>query len=87
MTFIELAKKAWPGATDELADAILWNRTPFPFDKSPRVLFKAIAGARRAAANGRQLCEFCNWQVADGWCCNRCKSSLAPNDNREGGKG
>lgn len=30
MTWIELAKKYFPDASDELADAILWEFTAFP---------------------------------------------------------
>jgi len=60
MTFLELAKAAMPGASDAQADYALWNHTPFPFDKRPRVLFKKISGYRRACANGLQLCGTCD---------------------------
>lgn len=77
MTFLELAKKALPGATDAQADYALWNHTPFPFDPSPRVLFKSLSGYRRACANGIQLCETCTRPAGpDGWNCERCNEIL-----------
>lgn len=77
MTFIELAKAAWPGISDADADYLLWNCTPFPFETNPRILFKRIAGARRAAARGLRLCDFCHRPaVGDGWCCASCEAAL-----------
>lgn len=81
MTFLDLAKAVLPGATDDIADYALWNRTPFPFDKNPRVLFKCLDGWRRACANGRQLCDFCHRTAVDGWTCERCSAALAAPDN------
>lgn len=77
MTFLELAKAAMPGATDEQADYALWNHTPFPFETSPRVLYKRIAGYRRACANGIRQCETC-YRPANGddWNCERCNQIL-----------
>lgn len=76
MTFLELARAALPGASDDECDYALWNRTPFPFDPSPRVLFKKLDGYRRACANGRQLCDFCHRQAVDGWTCAPCRAAL-----------
>lgn len=77
MTFLELAKAAMPGATDEEADYVLWNHTPFPFETSPRVLYKRVAGYRRACANGKRQCETC-FRLAKGgdWNCERCAEIL-----------
>lgn len=73
MTFLEIAKAALPGATDEQADYALWNCTPFPFETSPRILFKRIDGYRRASANGRRQCDTCHRLVeGDDWNCPRC---------------
>jgi hypothetical protein len=44
MTFLEMAKIAMPGASDDEADYALWNHTPFPFETSPRILFKKLRG-------------------------------------------
>ena len=77
MTFLELAKAALRSESDDDADHALWNRTPFPFDTDPRVLFKRIDGYRRACANGRQLCDFCYRLAVDNWCCESCNRALA----------
>lgn len=76
MTYAELISKALPGADAETVDFVLWNRTPFPFDKNPRVLFKAAAGYRRACANRIQLCDFCDRPATDTWTCDRCAEAL-----------
>jgi hypothetical protein len=78
MTFLELAKHAMGGCSDEAADFVLWNRTPFPFDPTPRTLYKKIAGYRRACANERKLCMFCSNVTREGeWECQRCGDALA----------
>ena len=89
MTFLELAKAAMPGASDADADYALWNHTPFPFDKNPRVLFKKISGYRRACANGLRLCETCSRIAVSGWNCERCTAALKacnvlPSDHSKG---
>ena len=78
MTFLELAKAAMPGATDAEADYALWNHTPFPFDPSPRTLFKKLSGYHRACVNGIQLCETCSRIAVTGkWNCQWCLDALA----------
>lgn len=78
MTFQELISKALPGASEAEIDFVLWNRTPFPFDPRPRVLFKRASGYRRACANGVVLCELCSRTTRPGkWTCQRCDDALA----------
>lgn len=78
MTFLELAKTAMPDATDAEADFALWNHTPFPFEKRPRILFKKLAGYRRACANRLQLCDLCSNLAQPGdWCCKSCDAALS----------
>jgi hypothetical protein len=72
MTFLELAKAALPGASNEDADYVLWNHTAFPFETSPRALYRSLSSYRRAAANGRRLCTTCNNIAVDEWSCARC---------------
>lgn len=76
MTFAELISKALPGASAATVDYVLWNRTPFPFDSSPRRLFKCADGYRRACANKIQLCECCDRPAVDGWNCQPCNDAL-----------
>lgn len=77
MTFAELVKKAIPGANEAVVDYVLWNRTAFPFDGSPKAIFKAADGYRRACLNGIQLCELCDRPAVDGWNCEACNKALA----------
>ena len=77
MTFIELIKAAIPGCSDETAAYVLWNRTPFPFDAEPKMLFKKARGYARACASGRQQCELCDNLARPGeWECQSCYDAL-----------
>jgi hypothetical protein len=76
MTYLELARAALRGGTDEEAEFALWERTPFPFETNPRILFKKIDGYRRGCANGRRFCDFCHRQADDGWTCKSCATAL-----------
>lgn len=77
MTFQELIRAALPGADDATVDYVLWNRTPFPFDTDPKMLFKKARSYARACANGRQQCELCDNLARPGeWECQRCADAL-----------
>ena len=75
----EIVCAAIPGASAELADAILWNRTPFPCGPvSARDLFRAASAWRRAKANGIALCTLCDQVATPGhWDCGRCRAAVA----------
>lgn len=70
MTPREIVRKAIPDADDDLCEHIIWARTGFPAfwktDNPEREIFEAARRFSRAVANGRQLCDFCDNQVADG---------------------
>lgn len=78
MTFTELVSKALPGADAEHVEYVLWNRTPFPFETSPRLIFKWASGYRRACANKIELCELCSRpSLPDKWTCQACDNALS----------
>ena len=76
MRAIDFVQKAFPGLSQDEADYLLWNRTPFPFDGRPRTIYRSIAGSIRAAKNGIQLCETCWRPAVDGWNCETCNDAL-----------
>jgi len=79
MTSVEqIVRAAIPGASDTDIEHVLWGRTPFPFTKlTPRSLFKAASGWRRACRSSRTLCDHCsNEAVKDGYECVRCREAL-----------
>ncbi len=81
MTPIDIIAKVFPDANEHDLDYVLWNRTPFPFDASPRVLFKNADGYRRACANGIQLCELCSRPARRGkLSCAPCHAALTKGD-------
>lgn len=77
MTPIDIISKVFPEATEHDLDYVLWNRTPFPFDANPRVLFKHADGYRRACANNIVLCELCSRPARrEKWTCASCDRAL-----------
>jgi hypothetical protein len=79
MTGTEIVRAAIPDASDELAEHILWARTPFPVGRvSVRDLYLAASRYRRACANGRDLCDFCDRLVPAGerFLCDSCSAAL-----------
>lgn len=78
MTPMDLMSKAIPGVDAEQLEYVLWNRTPFPFDARPRVLFKKADGYRRACINNIALCEFCSRPARRSeWTCTPCHTALS----------
>ena len=75
---IEAIRAAIPNAPEDLADYILWNRTPYPFGKiTARSLYKAASRFERAGRSGKGLCEFCDNLAPEGeYACDRCKKAL-----------
>lgn len=77
MTPTDIISAALPGANEEVLDFVLWNRTPFPFDANPKMLFKRAAGYRRACKNGIDLCELCTRPARpEKWTCEKCDAAL-----------
>lgn len=78
MRFSELIRAAIPGASDDLCEHILWNRTPFPLTKlSAQKVYKAASTFTRAFKNGIDLCDFCDNKITTYKCmCNKCTTML-----------
>lgn len=67
MTALEVVQRAIPGADVQLAEHILWARTPFPMGRvTVRDLYNAAARWRRAGYHRMQLCEFCDRRAEGG---------------------
>lgn len=78
MTPADCIRAAIPDADDALCDHIVWGRTPFPFTKlSARDFYKAASRFKRAEANGRRLCDWCDNLAVDGWNCQACNDALS----------
>jgi len=78
MTFKQVVQAAIPGASEELADFIIWNRTPFPMGEvTARSLYRAASAWRRANEHGINLCDFCHRiAMKDHWTCEQCDRAL-----------
>ena len=76
----EIIQAAIPGADEAVCDHVLWGMTPYPCGQiSAQSLYRAASRYRRAAANGRRLCELCDNLARDGaWTCQRCDDALHP---------
>jgi hypothetical protein len=80
--FREVIRAAIPGASDELCNWVLWERTAWPMERpSARALYRAASGLRRAEARGEVLCDFCNRLAEEPTGaimpkCGRCRASL-----------
>ena len=74
----EVVRAGYPGASSEIVEHIVWERTPFPVGPChARSLFKAASGFYRAGKAGNQLCDFCENVVPDGqWHCAKCEAML-----------
>lgn len=70
----EVIRAAIPGASDEVCEHVLWERTPFPCSSvTARRLYRAADGAARAAKNGIELCGCCHRVAEAGQLlCRRC---------------
>lgn len=77
---LEIIRAAIPNATEELAEEILWGRTPFPIGRvSAKDLYKAASRFERAAKNEIALCDFCNNKVTGVYAvCDSCNKALNP---------
>ena len=78
MLIQNISRNAIPGADAETCEYILWEKTPYPAgDVTPRSLYRAAARYRRACANGRITCEFCNNLATDNTTlCGACNDAL-----------
>jgi hypothetical protein len=77
MTPAEIIRKAIPTADDATCDHVLWGRTPFPAGRiTARTLYRAANRLKRASANGRRLCDWCDNLAVDGWTCKACNDAL-----------
>lgn len=78
LTTFDVIKAGWPGATDQDADYLLWNRTPYPMGGDVKGLFKAAHGYYRATKNKRHLCALCPSIAPLGkYECAKCEALLA----------
>lgn len=86
-TAIEVIRAAIPGATEELADHVLWSRTQFPFKRlTAKDIYKAASGYKRAYDRQIDLCDFCDHKVPQGkYTCEKCSAALASAQNPAGG--
>lgn len=78
MKIQDVIRAAIPGASDELCEFIVWERTPAPVGAiTARSLYKAADRFRRAEDNGIRLCEMCDRIARDGhYLCAECKRAL-----------
>ena len=79
MTALEVVRCAIPGADVQLAEFILWARTPFPVGRvTVRALYQAASRYRRAEYHRMRLCEFCDRRAEGGaWLCRSCEKALS----------
>lgn len=76
--YLRAVQAVVPQATESDLDYILWNRTPFPFAPvSPRDLYRAASGLKRATAKGAKLCDFCHRVSGDAIACGVCDRALS----------
>lgn len=77
MTALDIVKAAIPGADQDLAQHVLWARTPFPIGAvSAHDLYRAASRYRRAIEQGLRLCDWCDRVCGDELLCERCASAL-----------
>lgn len=78
MTVIDCVRAGWPGATEDIAEYIIWSRTPYPCGAiTAKTIYKAASTARRANDHGIRLCDFCdNPATENGMVCKRCDEAL-----------
>ena len=83
-TYLAVIQAAIPNADAELADFILWERTPFPCGPvSAQKLFRAASRFRRANKNNIRLCDWCDNKAQDGeYLCNGCATALTAEGKR-----
>lgn len=81
MSALDIVRAAIPQATEDVADMILWCRTPFPVGAiTARDLYRAASRLQRAQAAGHYLCEFCDRMVERTEdVCERCAKALEGN--------
>ena len=82
MNAVQIVRAAMPGASVEMCDFVIWERTPYPCAAvTPKSLFKAAARWRRASAAGRWLCSFCDNEIdaQQKWTCDTCRKAVQPN--------
>lgn len=78
MNAAAIIKAAIPGACSGTIDYIVWSRTAYPFKMTPRSLYRAASGWRRANEKGHRLCEFCdNLCAPEEYECAACRACLA----------
>jgi hypothetical protein len=79
MLIDEIIRKAIPDANDDVCHHILWGRTAYPFKQlSARELYEAADRFKRASANHRRTCDFCdNLAVEHDWLCPSCLAALS----------
>jgi len=77
MTPAQIVRARIPDADDSLVEHIVWGMTPFPFEASARIIYRAASRFVRAGENGIRLCDCCPNRAADNrWACDRCAAAL-----------
>ena len=70
-------RAAIPDCDDSVIQHVIWGRTPYPFAPvTPRSLYRAASGLRRAGAKGVTLCDFCERIATEYWTCAICRAAL-----------
>jgi hypothetical protein len=77
-TAAEVIRAAMPGASTDICEYILWNRTPYPAGKvTAQSLCKAASRTKRAWDKHVRLCELCDRKVEGGRIiCRKCEKAL-----------
>lgn len=77
MIVADIIRAAIPGASDELCEFVLWERTVFPCDGiDARTLYKTASRTRRAAEHGIKLCDFCDNRAIFTGLCRQCHEAM-----------
>lgn len=78
MSPADVIRAAMPDATDADCEFVLWERTPFPFERmTARKLYKAASGLVRAGKSGIVLCDLCSRKADfDRFTCKPCAVAL-----------
>lgn len=79
MKIIEIMRAAWSDITEDEAEYVLWERTPYPFSNSSREIYASTRRLKRAAENNIRLCDFCDNRTESGnkvYVCRSCARTL-----------
>ncbi|MEK7112585.1 MAG: hypothetical protein AAB875_04615 [Patescibacteria group bacterium] len=74
MTYIEIVKEHFPFTSDNEADFILWEFTPYPLERDETTLRKFLSRFKRACDLKRKICIGCGKFMSMVWpdMCGKC---------------